>query len=166
MSNADLLESLIKHFSTNKMKVKVGVLGNDTARTAESEEDTEGSTDGESKEKVELTNAQIGAIHEFGSEEHNIPQRSFLRMPIAVNLQRELSAQDISDGLIVAIANDRSLEPLFFRIGLIAESIVGEAFDTGGFGAWKPSNMSGKKNKQTLVETTQLRNAITSEVKG
>ena len=51
-------------------------------------------------------------------------------------------------------------------MGAVGESIVQDAFSTGGFGKWKPSRMENKQTKQTLVETQQLRNSITSDVKG
>ncbi len=57
------------------------------------------------------------------------------------------------------------LNLLVKKVAVVAEGIVAEAFDTGGFGQWPPSDMTHKKVHQTLVETQQLRNSITSEVK-
>lgn len=57
--------------------------------------------------------------------------------------------------------------PIMRQIGVTAEGIVLEAFDSNGFGKWAPLNpatLAAKKNHQTLVETQQLRNAILHEV--
>jgi len=120
--------------------IKVGVLGDGNAR-----------------------NATIGAIHEFGGTK--MPQRSFLRIPISEHLDARLQKAGLLDkkalAKIIRIGN--MVEPAK-KIGIIAEGIVIEAFETGGFGAWKPSDMKNKKVHMTLVETQQLRNSITSEV--
>jgi phage gpG-like protein len=54
--------------------------------------------------------------------------------------------------------------PWLKKVAVLAEGIVADAFASGGFGKWPPSDMTHKKNHQTLVETQQLRNSITSEV--
>lgn len=71
----------------------------------------------------------------------------------------------ISKESIKAVAKTKSVRPWFLKIAALCESIVLGAFETGGFGKWKPSNMKRKKVHMTLVETQQLRNSITSEVK-
>ena len=58
-----------------------------------------------------------------------------------------------------------SPKPWVDKMTITAFSIVKESFDTGGYGKWKQSIMKFKKTKQTLVETQQLRNAITWDVK-
>lgn len=108
-------------------------------------------------------NAEIGAKHEFGHE--GMPVRSFLRVPIAEHYKEYLQKSGAfdEDAIKNALA-EGTLVPWMKKVGIIAEAIVSDGFDTGGFGKWEPSNMEIKKNKQTLVETQQLRNSITSEV--
>jgi hypothetical protein len=111
------------------------------------------------------TNAEVGAKHEFGT--HDMPVRSFLRMPITDRLEKEMEASGALDvATFQQVLKEKSILPWMKKIAVLAEGIVADAFDTGGFGKWPPSNMAFKKVKQTLVETTQLRNSITSEVKG
>lgn len=140
---------LLKAFKKAKNKPpsgKVGILGTKTNR-----QDTEN------------TNASIGAKHELG--EAGMPVRSFLRVPITENLQKYLeSAGAFTQDALAKVIKDKSLTPWVTSIVLTAETIVHDAFDTGGFGKWKPSIMKNKEVKQTLVETQQLRNSITSEV--
>lgn len=109
-------------------------------------------------------NAEIGAKHEFGMD--GMPVRSFLRVPIAEHMQKYLDDSGAFDNdTLKKVIQTHSLVEWVKKIGIIGEAIVSDAFDSGGFGKWKPSNMAYKKNHQTLVETQQLRNSITSEVR-
>lgn len=110
------------------------------------------------------TNAMIGARHELGL---GVPIRSFLRMPIETQLQKEIKASGlINKKTILEVLKTGTLRPLVQKIAVIGERCVLLAFDSGGFGRWKPSDMKYKKVHQTLIETQQLRNSITSEVVG
>lgn len=112
----------------------------------------------------EPTNATVGIAHEFGTSK--LPQRSFLRMPISERLMKELESKKAFDKNVLAqVVKNKTIEPWMKKVAVAAEAVVAEAFDTGGFGKWKPSNMSRKKVHQTLVETQQLRNSISSVVK-
>lgn len=145
--NVANLDKLLKALGQKQPVARVGILGTKNSRTG----------------KVN-SNATVGAAHEFGTS--TLPQRSFLRVPITDNLQHECeSAGAFDKDTLKAVIAQGTVIPWLKKIALIAEGIVIGAFDTGGYGKWKPSNMTHKKNKQTLVETQQLRNSITSEVK-
>lgn len=133
----------------NAPEVRIGILGA-SPRTA---------NDGS-----QLNNATVGLFAEVGTSKS--PMRSFLRMPLIMQLNKRLKAAGVleKDVLREAIKSG-SLIPIMQKVGVIAEGIVLDAFDTGGFGQWKPSDMRYKENHQTLVETQQLRNSITSEVR-
>lgn len=110
------------------------------------------------------TNAQVGAAHEFGTTK--LPVRSFLRVPLAEHLGEYLEAAGaVSPEAFAQIIAAGSFVPWAKKVGIVAENVVADAFDTGGFGKWPPSDMTHKKVARTLVETAQLRNSITSEVK-
>lgn len=137
------LANLIKALTVKSPTVKVGILGTKDSRT------------GDDKSK---SNAIIGARHEFNG-------RSFLRQPLNENLQKYLLSSGAFDKKAFReVVKTKSLLPWIQKLGILGVQIVNEAFDTGGFGKWKPSNMDRKIVKQTLVETQQLRNSITSEV--
>lgn len=141
------LEAILKAIKGPVPVARVGILGNKNSRSGKAN-----------------SNATIGAKHEFG--EDGMPIRSFLRIPIIENFQKALDrAGALEKGTLKQIVDERSLLVFIKKLGILAEGIVAEGFATGGFGKWKPSNMRYKQNKQTLVETTQLRNSITSEVK-
>jgi hypothetical protein len=140
------LDKLLKALKGKQPVARVGVLGDKNAR------------------KESDSNATIGAKHEFGDDK--MPIRSFLRMPITDMMQKYLDKSKAfdKDALKRVIASGSILEWLK-KVAITAEAIVADAFDSGGFGKWKPSNMQFKKNHQTLVETQQLRNSVTSDVK-
>lgn len=146
--NVEGLDKLLKALKAKLPVVKIGVLGNS----------------GRSGSKKQPTNAQIGVWHEFGTK--NLPQRSFLRVPLADNLAKELeSSGALDESTFKEVIKEGTIIPWMKKVAVLAEGIVAEAFATGGFGKWKPSDMRHKKNHQTLVETQQLRDSITSEVK-
>lgn len=145
------LDSLIKALKDNMPRARVGVLGSNSARKNKS-------TSGE-------TNASIGARHEYG--EGSMPQRSFLRVPIAEHLQSKMeNAGAFDKDQLAEVVKTGTLVPWLKKIGLLAVEVVHEAFDTGGFGKW-PSWKAGYKNQNNriLEDTGQLRDSITSDVK-
>lgn len=144
--NTEPLDSILKALIDNKYIVKVGVLS------------------GKNSRKDALSNATIGAVHEFGNSK--LPQRSFLRMPLQMFLPKELEKVGIlNDKDVNDIIKTEGLRVFTEKLGILAVATVLKAFDSGGFGLWKPSNMEYKKVKQTLVETHQLRDSITYDVK-
>lgn len=146
--NVKGLDQLLKALKqTEQPKARVGILGDKNSRTGKAN-----------------SNATIGAYHEFGTT--TLPIRSFLRMPISDRLQKKMEeSRALDKDVMKEVIRSGTVIPWLKKIAILAESIVHEAFDTGGFGKWKPSNMDRKKNHQTLVETQQLRNSINSEVK-
>ena len=140
------LQSLFDAMSGNVPYAKVGVLGDKTSRKS-----------------GEKTNAEIGLRHEFG--EDGMPERSFLRMPLVEYLQKYIDKSgQFSEEVLHKVIDDGKITEWVRKIGVIGEQVIAEAFESGGFGKWKPSRMKYKKVHQTLVETTQLRDSITSEV--
>lgn len=140
------LEQLEKALKRKAPEIRLGILGDGGMRE-----------DG-------LTNAEVGAIHEFGTT--TAPVRSFLRMPLTEKLNDELEKSGAFTlealGRVIQMG---SLVPWCQKVAVCAEAVIADAFDTGGFGKWPPSDMRNKKVHQTLVESQQLRNSITSEVK-
>lgn len=145
------LEALVKAFTRPAPTIRVGILGAKDSRNSTS---AKGST----------SNASIGAAHEFGTSK--LPQRSFLRVPLTNNLSGEIQKSGIGEKQhLQEVLRSGSLLPWAIELATIAEGVVDDAFETGGDGKWKRSNMKHKEVQQTLVETSQLRRSITSEVK-
>jgi hypothetical protein len=142
------LKQLMRAFKEHMPTARVGILGSKDHRSQ-----------GDAN-----SNATIGAAHEYGTEE--LPERSFLRMPITTRLGIELEKNGAFDkGAVKRVIAEGSIKPWMEKVAITAETCVQDAFDSGGFGQWPRSNMEDKTNHQTLVETQQLRNGITSEVK-
>lgn len=168
------LADLIRALSEQAPTVKVGILGDKDYRAPDQDlMNKKGTTFKKvSKNKLEeltnlailnetvKSNATIGARHEFNG-------RSFLRQPISENLQEYLNNAGAFDKKALReVIKKKSLLPWVKKLGVLGVQIVNEAFNTGGFGKWKPSNMDHKLVKQTLVESQQLRNSITFQVDG
>ncbi len=140
------LKKLIKAFSEGIPSGRIGILG------------AAGKREGEGP-----SNAEIGAAHEYGTTTN--PVRSFLREPINDHLDGKLkSSGAFSADTIKEVIATGNIRPYVEKICIVALAVVKEGFATNGYGKWKPSNMLHKTNKQTLVETTQLRDSITWDV--
>jgi hypothetical protein len=144
--NTKGLDKLIKALSDETSRARVGILS------------------GKNQRRDQSSNATIGLKHEFGDDK--VPMRSFLRAPITDEMQNYLEkSQVFTTENLKEVIDEKSLLTWIKKIGIIGETIVLDAFQSGGFGKWIASNMKNKKNHQTLVETQQLRNSITSEAK-
>jgi phage gpG-like protein len=121
---------------------------------------------GDKNERIdgEVTNAEIGAVHEFGSITHKIPPRSFLRMPI---FQK---SEEIIEGAAPAVEemiSDGNAMGVLAELGRYCENAVQRAFATMGFGSWKrilPATIKRKGSSRELIDTGQLRRSIVSKV--
>lgn len=130
----------------------------------------------------ELTNAEIGTFHEFGT--NKMPQRSFLMMPIGDKLNfNQDEMKDMRKFLFKQLFIKKA--PQEFYKGLLSKAleIVNNAFATGGFGEWKPladvtyARRSAKLPKRVtkrsltywfnhpiLTDTGQLRRSISGKI--
>lgn len=142
------LDGLLRALKEKAPIARVGILGGKTTRSGTNA----------------MTNSEIGALYEFNASGKR-PGGSFLRVPITEHLEKylEKSGAFTKEAMSAVIAQGSTI-PWVKKIAVIAEKIVQDAFDTSGFGKWTPSNMLRKKNHQTLVETKQLRESISSEV--
>lgn len=165
------IDNILKALEEGHEKVRLGILGSTAQRSAEMHiDEITGESFGEGQSDV--NNAEIGLKHEFGGPSQlpngvtiNLPQRSFLRVPLIQQFQKYLEASGAFDrATLASVIKKGTFKVWLQKIGMIGEQVVYEGFDSGGFGQWKPSNMSFKKNHQTLVESQQLRNAVISEV--
>lgn len=154
MLNIKGLDQILKALKAPPPLARVGILGSKALRHAKK--------DG----PVTQTNASIGAAHEFGTSK--LPMRSFLRVPISDNLEKEMETSGLLDEKAAEeVIKQGSVLPWLQKVAIQAEAIVLGAFDTGGYGKWAPwKNPNHKSNaNMILVDTQQLRNSITSEVK-
>lgn len=148
MRNEKVISNFIKALKTaNKSCARVGIL-NDTARNDSF-----------------LTNAEIGEQHEFGI---GVPQRSFLRMPIANHLQEKIDeAYPLNKKTLEQIVSEKSFYPLLKKLGSLGHEVVMDAFDSGGYGTWKPLSpltIALKGSDTILIDTFQLKDSVDWDV--
>lgn len=147
----DGLEELAKALN-DKRFVKVGLIGG-KGKELHTDSDT--------------NNATIGLVHEMGSKTNNIPQRSFLRMPIEQKKKEIVKFVLAGKNKIIKGISKGTLQFLYERLSIGAETQILDAFYTGGFGQWaklKASTIARKGSSSILIDTGQLRKAITSKI--
>lgn len=149
--DTDALQRLKQDIQRNgKARVHVGILGGSGARISE---------------PSGLTNPELGAIHEFGVVDKNIPSRSFLRMPVIQQLPVALQATNKGQWHKVILA--KGIKGALALLGVYAIDVIHLAFETGGFGFWqalKARTIKRKGSSAILIDTAQLRQSITAEV--
>lgn len=144
--NTKKLDDLIKLLAEEKHVARIGVLGQKDKRSNGS-------------------NAAIGAAHEYGTSK--LPARSFLRMPLNEQLFKYVSKSEfVKVEALKEMIESKNTFGWFKKLAAIAERVVLDAFATAGFGKWA-SHSPGYTNNtgNILVDTTQLRDSITTEVK-
>jgi phage gpG-like protein len=167
--NTKGLDQLIKALKGEMPRARVGILGAKSTRSNVPVAGGKSLNVGVNPRPTKInftTNAAVGAIHEFGGK--NMPVRSFLRMPIADQLQKRMEASGAFDeDVLKMVVKEGTVLPWLKKIAVLAEAIVIESFATGGFGKWPAWRTPNYKNagNQLLVDSGQLRDSITSEVK-
>lgn len=166
------LSKLIEEWD-DKYSIKVGIIGDTAYQT---------------HEHTNLTNADLGAIHEFGTV--NTPRRSFLADSILTNegkraiikevvsnneaiaeLMKKPTGDEYDTAYREAVKKVVNPETVANQIAIAALNRVQEAFTNDGYGKWKPTTERSRKHRYgspdnpTLVDTGQLRDSISFEVK-
>ena len=118
--------------------LKVGVLGDYAGRTPD-----ESGT--KRKGGKGITNPELGLVHEYGLIKRNIPERSFLRMPILLKLPAELADVDWVKGLLTV-----GLHGMLDMIGNKCVQIISGAFASDGFGQWQAWSYRYAKFRERL----------------
>lgn len=116
-------------------------------------------------ESSSVNNPTLAAIQELGSISRRIPARSFLKMPI---IQKK---NDLSMALFKILQSnlikENGIAMGLKRFGLECENVIQEAFETRGYGKWKPnipSTIKQKGSDSPLIDTGALRKSIKSKL--
>lgn len=148
------LKTMLKFLAGGMPKVRVGILGETAQRR-----------DGEGP-----NNAEIGYVNEFGKMTGypRIPARSFIRMPLNLFFQDKLKEKkSLNEKAFLTALETGTADKFAAKVGIVAEETIQEAFATHGFGTWAPNapyTVEMKKSDSPLIDTGQLRRAITSKV--
>ena len=114
--------------------------------------------------------AMIGAVHEFGYEEFNIPERSWLRGGIRRGTEK-INAVN-RDSLRKVMLGKMTIEQALHREGVVAVGEVKREFTVGTFAPLKPATIAarkrkfGRKSTRPLIASGNLRSAVTYQLEG
>lgn len=128
-----------------KMEIIVGIQGSDA-----------------SQDHGGITNAELGALHEFGAPAAGIVQRAFMRGTI----EREgRKYQDMTKDAASRLSIGRGLRGQLEIIGLIVVADIRKTFNQSiGLAPLKPATIAAKGSSKPLIDIGTLRNSITSVV--
>lgn len=103
--------------------------------------------------------SELAAVHEFGSEDGDIPERSFLRTSIVKNKAKYF--QFFGDRLITNNDPEKALNEL----AILAGDDVKEHIVNGSFKELAPETIKRKGSTKPLIDTGKLRQSITGVVR-
>lgn len=175
------LEKVIKQMD-EKYSIRVGLLGSNGSKHVE-DTDLDMAALGAVHE--------FGATIQHKDSTTVIPTRSFLRMPLLSSKGKQEIIKEVVKSLELgsALKTDKSIpqefqgvyeseiintinpKTLATAIGAKAYERVMKAFETDGFGNWEPTKPESRKHRKgspdnpTLVDTGDMRDSITFEVK-
>jgi hypothetical protein len=111
-------------------RVKVGILANHATRE-------EGSA---------IDNPSLGLAHEFGVASQNLPSRSFIRMPLMVELPKKM--QQVGPKIWEALISQKGIKGALEQLGAAAVQTIEMAFRTGGFGRWQQWSVAYARRRE------------------
>ena len=112
---------------------------------------------------TKLNMATLLAIHCMGAPTRGIPKRDPLLPPLQENAKEysRLLAQGIKNNL----ANGEPIEQAYEKLGLLATNDVKSYFVSGNFVPLKQSTIDAKGSSKPLIDSGELRNSISYEVR-
>lgn len=113
---------------------------------------------------TEITTAQVGAVHEFGSKDGTIPQRSFIRGTVSEMASQITEMQ--GEHLTYVLAGTITYQNALKRIGMTVKQRIQSRIREGISPANKPATIAAKRGKTTpLINTGHMLNSITYKVR-
>jgi len=136
----DAIEKALKEFMTDKY-VTVGI-----------------HEDAGQHEDDGITNAQLGAVMEFGTDNGNIPARPWLRPGVESGNEEYLNI--ITD----AMENNQPLEQALEIVGVVAVAKVQQYMIDLKSPANAPQTIARKGSSNPLIDTGSLKSSVTHKV--
>lgn len=139
------LEQIIKALN-DQMILRVGIIGS-KGKGQHGEDD--------------LTNAELGTFHEFGTKK--MPRRSFLEDSLKFKLSfKGEQGKELRKAFFKSFFAKKSPKEFLQNLGAECIRIIEEAFATNGFGMWKPLASSTERiiaKKHKVLTMDQAKNA-------
>ena len=108
-------------------------------------------------------NATIAAVHELGAPSRGIPARPFLIPTMQNNADKYVRL--MAQGFKAALQDKSQADEVYEKIGLVASSDVKDYIVSGQFVPLKQSTIDRKGSSKPLLDTAELRNSISYEIK-
>jgi hypothetical protein len=108
-------------------------------------------------------NATIAAVHEMGAPSRGIPARPFLIPTMQNNAEKYTTL--MAQGFRNALQDKEKAAEVYEKIGLVASSDVKDYIVSGQFVPLKQSTIDRKGSSKPLIDTSEMRNSISYEVK-
>lgn len=118
----------------------------------------------------QISNAELGYIHEYGSPTANIPPRPFL-IPGVQSAESKFTPHLKSAAQAALSGDDGKIAQGLSRAGQVAAVAVKNKIDEGPFAPLSPKTIARRKKgkgggeAKPLQDTGQMRNAVTSVVR-
>ena len=106
----------------------------------------------------------LATVHEFGSADGRIPQRSFFRSTLQRQKQKHLRL--IAQLQKLYIVGKLSLKQALTQLGETVRGDIVETISHGVDPKLASSKVKRKKSSQTLIDTGRLKGSITHQVRG
>jgi hypothetical protein len=124
---------------------------------------TKGEPGNQTKPQVPITMAQLAAVHEYGSPEQNIPERSFIRSTLAEHSKEIKRLVKKVTNACVSGKMDKKR-----AIGIVCQKIADgmvAKIESNIPPALSEETIRAKGSSVALIDTGQLKNSIDWEVK-
>jgi hypothetical protein len=108
-------------------------------------------------------NATIAAAHEMGAPSRGIPARPFLIPTMQNNAEKYTNL--MAQGFRNALQDKEKAAEVYEKIGLVASSDVKDYIVSGQFVPLKESTIDRKGSSKPLIDTGEMRNSISYEVR-
>jgi len=115
---------------------------------------------GRNKQPVSV--AQIAAIHEFGSKDGKIPERSFMRSAMSSN---QKAIENLMKKLIVKMTDGLPSKIALGVVGQFLRDKIVAKINSGIPPVNAQSTIERKGSSKTLIDTGQLKSSIDWEIK-
>lgn len=106
--------------------------------------------------------ALVGAVHEFGSPENGIPERSWLRSGLRINLPffRSLNKRNLPS----VLKGEMQAETALAQLGAVAVGKVQENITKGDFAPLKAQTIRRKGSSKPLIDSGNMRQSVTYQI--
>ena len=145
------LRRLLGKLRKDRPYVVAGIRGQAGAQTYQSE----------SGEAISLV--EVGAVHEFGSRDGRIPERSYMRSTF--DARRDDYERGLKRAIGRAIDGDGDIDTELGRLGLVAAGDIQQTIATLTDPPLAQATIDKKGSSKPLVETGRLKSSIDSEVR-